>query len=397
MYLTSWLSHLCFRAVHEHNLVYNACWEDPRLDRAALNLGSDDTIAVITSAGCNCLDYALLGPRQVHAVDMNYRQNALLELKIAGIRELDFDDFFALFGHGYHRGAAVLYRQRLRRAISPPARAYWDRRIGWFASPRGSFYFHGTSGMLAWVVNHYIDYVARMRSQVRRLLDSRSLAEQQSVYTRAVHEAFWKGLVRWVANRDATLALLGVPRAQRQQVEGGYPGGIAQFIEDRITAVFTRLPLHENYFWRVYLSGHYTQGCCPEYLKRENFLRLKDGLVERIRPSTASLLQFLRSNTAPISRFVLLDHMDWLSTLRRPLLAEQWQALVDTAAPRTRLLWRSGALHVGYVDPIQVDVRGRRHRLGELLTYNRVLAQRLHQHDRVNTYGSFYIADLSAN
>ncbi len=31
---------------------------------------------------------------------MNPRQNALLDLKLAGIRHLEFEDFFAMFGEG---------------------------------------------------------------------------------------------------------------------------------------------------------------------------------------------------------------------------------------------------------------------------------------------------------
>lgn len=38
-----------FALVHQRNLVYVTCWEDPRLDRVALNLQADDTVVVITS------------------------------------------------------------------------------------------------------------------------------------------------------------------------------------------------------------------------------------------------------------------------------------------------------------------------------------------------------------
>ena len=86
MRIADWLDVRMFNMVHRHNLVYNTCWEDPRLDRAALELGPDDTVMVITSAGCNALDYALESPRHVYAVDMNPRQNALLQLKISAIR-----------------------------------------------------------------------------------------------------------------------------------------------------------------------------------------------------------------------------------------------------------------------------------------------------------------------
>ncbi|MCA9161300.1 MAG: DUF3419 family protein, partial [Planctomycetales bacterium] len=76
MPLSNWISGRVFKFVHGNNLVYNTCWEDPRLDRQALELTSSDRVLVITSAGCNALDYALTGPAHVYAVDMNPRQNA---------------------------------------------------------------------------------------------------------------------------------------------------------------------------------------------------------------------------------------------------------------------------------------------------------------------------------
>jgi S-adenosylmethionine-diacylglycerol 3-amino-3-carboxypropyl transferase len=87
--------------------------------------------------------------------------------------------------------------------------------------------------------------------------------------------------------------------------------------------------------------------------------------------------------------------MDWLSTVHHPILVRQWQALVDRAAPKARFLWRSGGLHVDYVDPIAVELDGKRRHLGDVLDYQTELAVSLHQRDRVHTYGSFYIADLA--
>ena len=60
-----------FDAIYSRSLVYNTCWEDPAVDRKALALGPDDTVLVITSAGCNALDYALEAPKRIHAVDAN--------------------------------------------------------------------------------------------------------------------------------------------------------------------------------------------------------------------------------------------------------------------------------------------------------------------------------------
>ncbi|MFZ5832143.1 MAG: DUF3419 family protein, partial [Planctomycetota bacterium] len=167
MSVVDWVSGRVFNYVHQHNLVYNTCWEDPRLDRVAMQLGADDNVLVITSAGCNALDYALTGPNHVYAVDMNPRQNALLELKLAGIRRLSYETFFEMFGAGKLPEVESVYSQSLRGELSPFARKYWDRRIGFFdASRRRGFYFRGTSGSLARMLNIYVDKVIRIRPWV---------------------------------------------------------------------------------------------------------------------------------------------------------------------------------------------------------------------------------------
>lgn len=396
MTLAERVSRRCFQWVHRNNLVYNTCWEDPRLDRRALQLGPDDSVLVITSAGCNALDYLLDAPHSVHAVDMNPRQTALLELKASGIRELDHGTFFQLFGLGRLRDARDVYVDCLRANLSPTSQRYWDRRIELFSGRGGgSFYFRGTSGNFARFINFYINRVAKIRPLVERLMGSSSLEVQREVYFEEMKPVFWGRFLRWLLRRDATLSLLGVPQPQRRVVEEHCEGGIAGFIEDCLDAVFGELPLADNYFWRVYLTGSYEPDCCPEYLKLDNFARLKGGLIDRLSMHTDTVQGFLEQCERPISHFVLLDHMDWMSGMPEALSAE-WQAIIDRAAPRSRILWRSGAPQTDFVQATKVRVGRRQRTVGALLNHYPETAARLHAVDRVHTYGSFHIADLSA-
>lgn len=394
--LQQWLSDKCFHFVHGRNLVYNTCWEDPALDRVALKLTSDDTVLVITSAGCNALDYLLAGAGRVHAVDMNFRQNALLEFKRAGIKYLNYEDFFQLFGQGKHRDIRQVYTDALRPNLPKWAQKFWDRRFKFFAGSgwRKSFYFRGTSGTFARMINTYVDRVAKVRADLEDLFACKTVPEQDELYHKRLKPRFWKKFIKWAVRRDATLSLLGVPRPQRLQVEKYYEGGIAKFIEDCMEAVFAKLPLHDNYFWRVYLTGEYTRECCPEYLREENFHRLKNGLIDKVTTHTTTVAGFLRENDVTISRFVLLDHMDWLAFFKLPYLREEWQAIVDRTASHSKVIYRSGGLEVDYVEPLEVEVQGRKCKMKELLTFQPELAKELHARDRVHTYGSFYIADL---
>jgi S-adenosylmethionine-diacylglycerol 3-amino-3-carboxypropyl transferase len=390
-----WIGGRVFKFVHGNNLVYNTCWEDPRLDHVALNLTPQDNVLVITSAGCNALDYALAGPNHVYAVDMNPRQNALLDLKIAGIRHLDYEDFFRLFGYGYHPDARKLYRDKLRTGLPAWSRAYWDKWIKFFHTPGKSFYYRGTSGSFARMICLYIDRVIRVRPWVDAALEADTIAEQREIYEKHLKEKFWSRTMRFAMNRDTTLSMVGVPKAQRRQVEMQYQGGIIKFVQDCLEAVFCQMPLADNYFWRVYMKGEYSRKCCPEYLKADNFEKLKGGLIDRVSTHTNHVQGFLEQHNGEISRYVLLDHMDWLSDKFFPLLELEWQAIVRRAAPGTRVLWRSGGLKTDFLNRVSVTTGSKLRALPELLTYHPDLAAELHEKDRVHTYGSFYIADLA--
>lgn len=395
MSVLDWVSGRVFKFVHGNNLVYNTCWEDPRLDRVALELGPPDNVLVITSAGCNALDYALCEPNHVYAVDMNPRQNALLDLKIAGIKTLDFDDFFQFFGEGYHPQARKLYRDKLRPALPAWSQEWWDAWIKFFANKDRPFYFRGTSGALARLIKIYTDRLIRVRPHIDAALDAQTLEEQREIYRKHLKEKFWSRSMKFAMNRDTTMSMVGVPKAQRKQVESQYEGGIGKFVHDCVEAVFCELPLKDNYFWRVYMKGKYTRECCPEYLKADNFQRLKSGLVERVSTHTTSVQSFLDKHPGTISRFVLLDHMDWLSDHLFPLLELEWQSIIDRAAPSTRIIWRSGGLRTDFLDRVHVRKNGHEVALPTLLKLNPELAAELHEKDRVHTYGSFYIADLA--
>lgn len=388
---------LGFAWVHQQNLVYVTCWEDPRLDRVALNLQAEDTVVVITSAGCNALEYALDGPKQIYAIDVNPKQNALLELKIAAIRELDFDGFFQLFGRGRLKQFEEIYTQKLRSHLSLASQKYWDKHGKKFFDSGRSFYFRGTTGNFALAINYYIDRILNIRPSVDAMLEAETSEERQEIYSREIEPVFWKNYLDRLLDSDLVLWMLGVPTQQRQQMELYMEGSIATFVRQCCENVFIRLPIEDNYFWRVFLNGEYSPNCCPEYLKEENFHRLKSGLVDRICVQTSTITNFLENCQDRISRFVLLDHMDWLSQSHGEELQKEWQAILDRSGDKARILFRSGAFKVEYLDNLQVFDRGKDRFLQDLLRYDTQLAAQLHRSDRVQTYGSFYIADLVAD
>ena len=131
-----------FRQVHTKNLVYNTCWEDPRCDRQLLQLNHDSEVVMITSAGCNALDYLLDNPMKINCIDMNPRQNALLELKKASFKNATYSEHWIMFGDGVMPEAETHYQQKLRNDLPGSAKEYWDENWKYFNGKgiRKSFY-----------------------------------------------------------------------------------------------------------------------------------------------------------------------------------------------------------------------------------------------------------------
>ncbi|HYN76795.1 MAG TPA: BtaA family protein [Lamprocystis sp. (in: g-proteobacteria)] len=381
-----------FNAIYARSLVYNTCWEDPAVDRLALDLRSDDTLLVITSAGCNVLDYALAGPRRIHAVDANPRQTALLELKLSGIRCLDFEDFFALFGSGVHTRFREVYHDALRADLSDFAQRYWDERLHWFSRRQGSFYFRGLAGTVARAFRAYLNVRPRLAASVGALFEADSLADQRAIYDTRVQPLMWGPGMNWTLSRQLTMSMLGVPYAQRRQVQAQHQRGVAGFIRESVEYVFRELPVWTNYFWMVYVNGRYTRTCCPEYLKPENFAILKAGLADAVVAHTCTVTEFLHATPERISKFVLLDHMDWMSSYYPEALAEEWTAILQRATPNARVIFRSAHAAPAYLDLIEVGAR--RERLREHLVFHEAMARDLQRRDRVHTYAGFHVADL---
>ena len=378
------LSRSFFDLVWRHNIVYNQCWEDPAVDRQALDLQPTDRILVITSAGCNALDYALLGA-QVLAVDANPRQNHLLELKRAGIAALDFDAFFALFGHGGSPLSRDIY-EALRPELKDDARRFWDREIHLFAPEArgGSFYYQGTSGLVASLMAFYIDHLPQGRRLLDRLLAASNLEEQVELYETELRPRVLGERLLKAAGSPVVLTLLGVPGPQRQMVVNAR-GGVAGFLGRCFDQVMSVGLFRDNYFWSVYVNGRYTPASCPEYLKRPNFDRLKAGLVANVRSFTSTVTEYLAMDEGGFSAFVLLDHMDWLVQSPR-LIEEEWAGIFAASRPGARVIFRSGGTDARFL-PVSVARR---------LVFDSERASRLHLQDRVGTYGSFRIARLAA-
>ena len=380
-----------FNQIHGRRLVYASCWEDPQIDREALQIGPCDRLVVITSAGCNVLDYLLEAPSSIAAVDVNFRQNALLDLKLAALAELDWPDLFQWFGRGFHPRAREIYQGVLRPQLNERHQRFWDHHLPLFRGPQ-SFYFRVPSGWFARMFQVYAHRVAGIRVPLRELLQANSLPEQREIYEREIRSRLWRPSLRFGLNRSSLLALSGIPPEQCQQIAASHPD-LLGYLQRRAEYLIYHIPLRQNYFWHNYLFGNYRVSCCPRYLMQEHQATLAERR-HRISLHENTVALFLQNAPTTYSRFVLLDHMDWLTGRRLTELRSEWEAILSRAVPGSRAIWRSLGLHTDFVDDLELPA-GSGRKLGDRLHYHDEWAEELQRRERVNIYGCLKIADLN--
>ena len=317
------------------DVVYNVSWEDCRVDCELLDIKANDTVLMLTSAGCNVLDMALEGAEKVVAADLNPHQNALLEIKCVAISTLTHEQFFAIFALSDYALFARVYPETLRPRLGVAARAFWDSR-------RGRQFFRnvmwgGSSGFAA----RSMIALARLAFGIGPLIDAvkdcATMEEQVALYR--ANEARVTRLCDFVnALKPVVSPFIAVPASQLALFEGN----ICRHVLDNLF-----LNTHiakDNYFYYGYFYGAYTRENCPRYLKRENFAALK-RIVDagRIEIRTGTLKDVAAAYPdGYFSRYILLDHMDWMAEFPS-MICDEWSVFVRKARAGCRILFRSFA------------------------------------------------------
>jgi S-adenosylmethionine-diacylglycerol 3-amino-3-carboxypropyl transferase len=386
---------------YKNKIIFNTVWEDPRLDKEALNITEDDVILSISSAGCNALSFLLENPKHIYLVDRNPCQNALTELKIAAIKHFDYETFWKMFGEGVLPQFSTKYYPKLRPYLSDASKSYWDAKAFYFdgSGLKRSFYWRGTCGTVAWIISWYISLVPGLKHAILSLFDAKSVEEQKVIYEKFVAPKLWNGVITRLIKTEVYLSWTGIPLPQQKLLAttAGSTESVGAWIKAQLDYVCTQLPINENYFWLVYLLGRYTKACSPEYLKEENFAKLKAS-VGKISISTETVTEFLQRNPKKnkISTFVLLDHMDWMAE-KPALLTEEWEAILKNSTKNPKFLWRSAAADANFVLKTTVSNKGKKVPLQDILEVDEDISARLHPQDRVHTYTSMHVATLRAH
>ncbi|KAI8893824.1 hypothetical protein BC833DRAFT_531286 [Globomyces pollinis-pini] len=309
-----WRQHFDLKLIDRFSTyIYAFAWEDPRVDLEFLELKPEDHMFVITSGGCNVLEYAIkVGPERIHSVDLNPCQNHMLELKLASLTSLCYDDYWKLLGEGYIENFPTLLDTHLSPNMSPYAYDFW-KKTGNFKS----LFKTGCSGLAIKVFNFVIT-LRRLQPIVERMCHAETLEIQNKIWKEELRPHLLNKWLIHILNNDRFLwGALGVPPAQMQMLleEGSAHTYMVNTLDPVIENSLLR---DDNYFFYMPLMLKYNKDAPgnPAYLSKEGYdlLLAEPHRLDAIKIHTDYITNVLA--TIPdndLTKVILMDHLDWFS------------------------------------------------------------------------------------
>lgn len=284
-------------------LRYAQCWEDADILLEALHPGPDDACLSVASAGDNSLSLLSAGPARVFAVDISSSQLACLELRVAALRELSYDELLCLVGSRPSRDRARLYR-RCRSLLSPASRSFWDHRpvdVERGIGDAGKFerYFR--------IFRRAILPLVHSDEHIQALVVSRPLEERRDFYERVWSNQRW----RWMFGLFFSRFVMG--RLGRDPEFFRYvDGSVSARILARARHALAELDPAQNPYLQWILFGEH-RSALPHWLRPDNVDRIRDHL-DHLEWRRQSIEDFLAtSDAAHVTRLNLSDIFEYMS------------------------------------------------------------------------------------
>ena len=285
---------------------YAQCWEDADTLLAALDVQPGDVCFSVGSGGENSLSLLSRAPRKVIAVDISPAQNACLELKAAGFRELAHPELLELVGVHPSKRRGALY-ERARRHLTEAAQGYWDSKRevierGLIGAGKFENYFA--------LFRRWILPLIHSRRTVAALFDPRSPADRRRFYHSQWDNWRWRALCRLFFSRFV-MGHLGRDPRFFDYVEGD----VAKPILARAVRALTEVDPSRNPYLQWITCGRFLTAL-PHVWRAENFAAIR-GHIEHLEIGLAAVESYLaRAPDAFIDRFNLSDIFEYISPAR---------------------------------------------------------------------------------
>ncbi len=313
------------------SLIFTANWEDPESDVKAIEMKAGQTLLTITSGGCNSLNFLLHDPEKIYAVDINPAQTWLMELKIAAIKNLNYDEFISFLGLRKCEDRIALFN-KIKHDLSNEANHFWTLNA---RLVNKGFLFNGKFEGFVKLAGKMLS-ILQGKSKVETLLALETMEEQKEFFNNRWDNKRWKFIFRLMFNKKR-LAKKGLVAEYFHFDDGAQ--SFSESFYNRTRKVLCEIPVKNNYFLSVYFTGKYkNEEELPLYLQRQHYGHIKRN-INRIQIITADTKYWLETMPAEsIDGFCLSNICELMSEADTKKLFTE---VVRTARPGAKICFRN--------------------------------------------------------
>lgn len=309
-------------------LSYSFGNEDWKTESKALQIRKGDSAVCITASGDRPLHLLLDDCSELVSVDLNPIQNYLLQLKIAAMKNLEFDQYLSFLGINKHED-----RKRSLKILTNHMEA--EAAQFWLKNEKivdKGVLFQGAVEKFTKLFSCFVKLIRRKK--VNRLFNINCLEEQKKFVKEQWDVYFWRKFFEIAMNPKISQIFFKDPGLQGNLVSSIKPG---TYIYDRMNQSMNQHLAKDNLLLSMIFNGKVTQDAFPPYLQKESVEKIKLNL-NRLHIKTDNIINFLESE--PENRFDCFSLSDVISYVSEDDYRRLVKEVYRTAKPGARFSFR---------------------------------------------------------
>jgi len=279
-------------------LSYGLGNEDWKTESLALQLNEDSEILCVTASGDRPLNLLTSPCKRLVAIDINPIQTALLDLKVAAMRVLDYEEYLAFLGITPSDCRLQQYA-KLRGELKLTSRKIWDKELK--KIKKGIIY----QGWLEKTCKN-ISRILYMISgrKIDKLFSFKTIEEQKAYVEEKFCTSFWRKALLTLY-RPSLLKFFIRDPGLYAHVDPSIHSGT--YLISKIENSLKTHRVHENIVLSLMLKGKMQEEAFPPYLSRKGFEKIRKNL-DVLEFQTINLLDYLKqAPEGSINRFSVSD------------------------------------------------------------------------------------------
>lgn len=310
-------------------LSYSIGNEDWRTEQKALQITPQDTVICVTASGDRPLNLLSTECQQIVTIDANPYQNALLDLKKAALKALNYQDYLAFLGITATTDRLSLFKS-VQNHLSKDSLTFWTK---YKSKIKKGIIYEGATDKWMQRIAFFIRFF-RGNKKVDQLFSFDQLEKQKEFIKNQWQGKRWKKAFHFCLHPYLTRFFIKDPGLYAYPDHSIHVGDhLYQVVNDALM----RFSPKESIVLSLMLQGKIYEEAFPPYLTQEGTTKIKERL-DRVTSKTMNVIDHLES--VPEGTYDCFSFSDIASYMSREDFTRLTKAMYKAARPGARFCIR---------------------------------------------------------